>query len=145
MRALFRGAKSPSSWQRLSRHLYLARVPILPSAITLFIRLIFGCFISHKTQVGEGLILGYGGLAIVIHQDATIGDHCHIDQCVTIGGAHSRPGVPKIGDRVYIGAGAKIIGEINVGDDAVIGANAVVLSDVPSGSVAVGVPARMIK
>jgi serine O-acetyltransferase len=54
------------------------------------------------------------------------------------------PGSPKIGNRVDIGAGAKLLGPIVVGDDAVIGANAVVLCDVPPGSLAVGVPARIV-
>jgi serine O-acetyltransferase len=50
---------------------------------------------------------------------------------------------PTIGDRVYIGAGARILGPIRVGNDVSVGANAVVLEDVPDRSVAVGVPARI--
>lgn len=145
MRSSVRGLIRPASWQRLSRRLYLAGVPILPNAITLSIRLLFSCFLSHRTKVGDGLILGYGGLAIVIHKDAIIGDDCHIDQCVTIGGSGTREGVPRLGDRVYVGAGAKLLGAITIGDNAVIGANAVVLSNVPPGSVVVGVPARIVK
>ena len=53
-------------------------------------------------------------------------------------------GAPRIGNRVDIGAGAKILGDIVIGDDAVIGANAVVLKDVPPGTFAVGIPARII-
>ncbi|MGZ3442120.1 MAG: serine O-acetyltransferase, partial [Polyangia bacterium] len=52
---------------------------------------------------------------------------------------------PRIGNDVYIGAGAKILGPVTIGDGAIIGANAVVLSDVPAGATAVGVPARIIK
>jgi serine O-acetyltransferase len=54
------------------------------------------------------------------------------------------PGGPTLGDRVYVFAGAKIIGAVTVGDDAIIGANSVVLCDVPAGATAVGVPARII-
>ena len=54
-------------------------------------------------------------------------------------------GAPRIGNRVDIGAGAKILGDISIGDDAVIGANAVVLKNVPPGAFAVGVPARVIQ
>jgi len=50
---------------------------------------------------------------------------------------------PTLGDRVVVGAGAKVLGAVWVGDDAQIGANAVVVKDVPEGSVAVGVPARV--
>lgn len=90
-------------------------------------------------------MLGYGGLGVVIHKDAIIGNDCHIDQGVTIGGTGTKLGVPRLGDRVYIGAGAKILGDISVGDGATIGANAVVLTDVPPNGVAVGVPARLVK
>jgi serine O-acetyltransferase len=55
------------------------------------------------------------------------------------------PGAPEIGNRVDIGAGAKILGAIVIGDDVAIGANAVVLENVPSNSIAVGVPARIIR
>jgi serine O-acetyltransferase len=53
-------------------------------------------------------------------------------------------GSPRIGNRVDIGAGAKILGPITIGDDATIGANAVVLQDVPPNSIAIGIPARTI-
>jgi serine O-acetyltransferase len=54
------------------------------------------------------------------------------------------PGSPQLGDRVDIGAGAKLLGPITIGNDAAIGANAVVLTDVPPGAIAVGIPARII-
>jgi serine O-acetyltransferase len=52
--------------------------------------------------------------------------------------------VPLIGNDVYIGAGAKILGPVTIGDGAIIGANAVVIDDVPAGATAVGVPARIV-
>ena len=72
-----------------------------------------------------------------------IGDDVTVRQGVTIGNRHlERPlDVPRIGNRVNIGAGAKILGAVMIGDDVSIGANAVVLKDVPSNSTAVGVPA----
>ena len=54
-------------------------------------------------------------------------------------------GAPRIGNRVDIGAGAKVLGPVRIGDGAVIGANAVVLDDVPAGAVAVGIPARIVR
>jgi len=53
-------------------------------------------------------------------------------------------GVPRLGNDVYVGCGAKILGPVTIGDGAMIGANAVVLKDVPAGATAVGIPARII-
>lgn len=85
----------------------------------------------------------FGG--IVISGDTVFGDDCVIRNGVTIGLRYtSYRGSPVLGNRVDVGAGAKILGPIRVGDDVSIGANAVVLIDVPSNSVAVGVPARVL-
>lgn len=83
---------------------------------------------------------------IVIANCAVIGKNVSIYQGVTIGRkfAGSRAGVPTIGNRVVIFAGAKIVGDITIGDNAVIGANAVVVEDVPANSVVVGVPAKVV-
>jgi serine O-acetyltransferase len=85
----------------------------------------------------------FGG--IVVGGSVVFGDDCVIRNGVTIG--QLRPGkraAPILGNRVDIGAGAKILGAIRIGDDVVIGANAVVLQDVPANSAAVGVPARIL-
>ena len=85
----------------------------------------------------------FGG--IVISGDAVFGDDCVIRNGVTVGLRYAgQRGAPTVGNRVDIGAGAKILGPIQIGDDVLIGANAVVLIDVPSGSIAVGVPARVL-
>jgi len=84
----------------------------------------------------------FGG--IVISGDTVFGDDCVIRNGVTVGLRHTgHRGSPVIGDRVDIGAGAKVLGSIVIGDDVAIGANAVVITDVPSNSIAVGVPARI--
>jgi serine O-acetyltransferase len=86
----------------------------------------------------------FGG--IVISGDAVFGDDCVIRNGVTVGLKHTGTrGAPILGNRVDIGAGAKVLGAIRIGDDVQIGANAVVLTDVPSNCIAVGVPARVIQ
>lgn len=105
----------------------------------------FGITLPVEVQVGPGFYIGHFG-GIVIHQDVSIGCDCNISQGVTIG-LSSRGkyfGVPTLGDRVYVGPGAKIFGRILIGDDAAIGANAVVTRDVPEGATVVGAPARVI-
>jgi serine O-acetyltransferase len=70
------------------------------------------------------------------------GSGVHIEHQVTIGA--ERRCTPVLGNDVFIGAGAKIIGEVTIGDGSRVGANAVVLQDVPSHHTAVGIPARTI-
>lgn len=81
---------------------------------------------------------------VVIHQDVSIGPGCMIMQQVTLGQLATGGG-PIVGSGVYIGAGAKVLGEIHIADNARIGANSVVLCDVPPNSTAVGAPARIIQ
>lgn len=107
--------------------------------------IICGVEIGVSAKVGRRLIIEHSG-GIVIHGCAQLGDDCIVRQCVTIGNRRQDDplGAPSIGDRVSIGAGAKLLGRIRIGNDAEIGANAVVLDNVPDGALAVGVPARII-
>jgi serine O-acetyltransferase len=85
----------------------------------------------------------FGG--IIVSGDAVFGDDVVIRNGVTVGLRRTGvPGAPVIGNRVDIGAGAKILGAITLGDDVAVGANAVVLESVPANHIAVGVPARLI-
>lgn len=110
------------------------------------IEIFCGISIGVTAKIGRRLTIEHHG-CIVIHGATEIGDDCLIRHGVTTGniGASDPQGVPKIGNRVEIGAGAKLIGRITVGDNVVIGANAVVTCDLPDGAVAVGVPAKIIK
>lgn len=102
-----------------------------------------GINIPGPTQIGPGLLIGHAG-GIVVNAAVTIGANCNISHNVTIGVSRGRnAGTPTIGDRVYIGPGAVIIGDITIGHDAAIGANAVVARDVPAGHTAVGNPATV--
>jgi serine O-acetyltransferase len=99
-----------------------------------------GISIPYTTSIGTGFNIGYLG-GIGVSSGARVGRNCNISQSVTIGATNrgDRAGAPTIGDRVYIGPGAKVLGGIRVGHDVAIGANAVVIRDVPDHSVVVGV------
>jgi len=99
--------------------------------------------IDPRATLGRNLKLPHPN-GVVIHEDAVVGDDCMIMQQVTIGMIGDGE-VPRIGNNVYIGAGAKIIGKVQVEDNARIGANAVVTGDVPAFCTAVGIPARLIE
>jgi serine O-acetyltransferase len=111
-----------------------------------FVEILCGVSIGATASIGRRLSIEHHG-GIVIHGAAVIGDDCMVRHGVTIGNAgRADPlGAPTIGDRVEIGAGAKILGRVTIGDDVIIGANAVVVRDVPSGAVVGGVPARIIR
>ncbi len=123
-------------------------VRLLLPILTLFQKLIeisTGIDIPFNAQIGKGLYIGHFG-QIILSSRTVMGEFCNLSQGVTIGEA-GRGGeryVPVIGDRVYIGPGAKIFGKVNIGSDVAIGANAVVTKDLPDNAVAVGIPARII-
>ena len=100
-------------------------------------------------RFGEPIDLGPGffartGFGSIIGAQK-IGENCWVNPGIAIGYRDDKGGLPVIGNNVYIGAGAKILGPITIGDNVVIGANAVVSKDVPSDCTVAGVPARIIK
>ncbi len=110
-----------------------------------FVEMTTGISISFETCIGPGFYIGHFG-NIVVYKDVIIGKNCNIAQGVTIGVLGvGKKGSPKLGDNVYIGAGAKVLGDIRVGNNVRIGANAVVLHDVPDNATVVGIPAKVIK
>jgi serine O-acetyltransferase len=105
----------------------------------------FGIGISPKVKIGPGLYIGHFG-GIIINSQAVIGKNCNISHGVTIGMANrgTKRGVASIGDNVYIGPGAKIVGAVKIGNNVAIGANCVVTKDMPDNAVVVGVPGKII-
>lgn len=140
-----RWLKDPVAWYRASRWLYLRGWTRVSWLVDLAVRQWFGCFVPGSASLGAGVVLGYGGLGVVIHKDAVVGDDVLISPGVLIGGNGVEIGVPAIGAKCKIGAGAKVLGPVRLGPGAIIGANAVVVTDIPDGCVAVGVPARTVK
>jgi serine O-acetyltransferase len=105
----------------------------------------FGISIPPTTKIGPGFLIGHFG-AIVVNSDVTIGRNCNISQCVTLGKASrgKNKGAPVLGDNVYLGPGAKIVGAVRIGNNVAVGANCVVTKDVPDDAVVVGVPGKVI-
>jgi serine O-acetyltransferase len=101
-----------------------------------------GCTIGRRAQFGPGFVVIHSH-GIVINTAVVGGSDIRLEHQVTIGAEHRK--TPILGDDVFIGAGARILGDVRIGSHVQIGANAVVLDDVPDNSTAVGVPARVIE
>lgn len=107
-------------------------------------RALTGVEIHPGARLGRRFFIDHG-MGVVIGETSEVGDDVMIYHGVTLGGrsmARTKRH-PSVGDRVVVGAGARLLGPVVVGDDAKIGANAVVVEDVPAGSVVVGVPGRV--
>ncbi|QLG87794.1 serine acetyltransferase [Chitinibacter bivalviorum] len=113
--------------------------------LKIFSQILTGIDLPCETTVGRRLRIDHFG-GVIISGDTIIGDDVILRHGVTLGLKHEgERGAPRLGDRVEVGAGAKILGQIHIGAGAKIGANAVVLSDVPAGAIAVGIPAKIIQ
>ncbi|MET3034920.1 serine acetyltransferase [Chryseobacterium sp. NRRL B-14859] len=101
----------------------------------------YGFQIYPETEIGEGFYLGHWG-ALVINPKSKIGKNCNIAQGVTIGQQNrgKNEGFPVIGDEVWIGPNAVIVGSINIGNNVLIAPNAYVNFDVPADSLVMGNP-----
>ncbi len=128
-------------WYRLmqwSRRRHLAPLEMLFNKLN---ATLCNCVIGRGAEFGPEFVLIHS-TGVVINGAVRGGSGILIEHQVTIGA--ERRATPTLGDGVFIGAGAKIIGAVTIGDGARIGANAVVLDDVPAHATAVGVPARIV-
>jgi serine O-acetyltransferase len=124
-----------SSW--CSRH----RVRLLPSILERLNLVMFGIEIGPSIPIGPGLYIAHPVGTVITAE--RIGANASFIHAATVG-MRTAWEFPVIGDGVFIGAGARVLGGIRLGDDCTIGANAVVIMDVPAGATAVGVPARIL-
>lgn len=118
------------------------------AALTLWhkaVEIIAGIDLPCTATIGPGLQIPHAG-GIVLHARAVVGSDCTLSQGVTIGisGRGKNRGVPTVGDRVYIGVNAVVVGKIAVGDESVVGANSLVNRDVPPRCTVLGVPAKVV-
>lgn len=128
---------------RVAHRWWLAPGLKLPARLlSQFVRALTGVEIHPGAVIGRRVVIDHG-MGVVIGETAVVGDDVLIYHGVTLGGKNRGRGPrhPRIGARVVIGAGAKVLGDITIGPDSIIGANAVVVHDAPAGSVLMGVPA----
>jgi serine O-acetyltransferase len=133
-------------WAHRVSHWLWARGALLPArALSQATRAATGIEIHPAARLGDGVFIDHG-MGVVIGETARVGDDVTIYHGVTLGGTSLDSGDrhPTIGDRVTIGAGAKVLGNLSVGHDSRIGANAVLVRTVPENSVVVGVPGQVI-
>jgi serine O-acetyltransferase len=117
------------------------RILGIPSLIQRLLAFFYGLEIAVSQDIGGGLYIAHPYGMVVMPE--RIGKNCSIVHNVTIG-LRNENAFPSIGDDVFIGAGARVLGGILVGDGAKIGANAVVIDNVPAGATVVGIPARVV-
>ncbi len=129
------------AWMRFGGWLRTRRVRGGPSWVQRRILRLYGLEVQPGAQIGGGCYIAHPSGCVIRPQ--RIGDDATIIAAVTIG-LNKEPIWPTIGDRVFLGAGCRVLGDITLGDDVRVGANAVVLTDVPDDTTMVGIPARPV-
>ena len=131
---------------RIANKLKKWKIPFIPRLISQIARFFTGVEIHPGATIGEKFFIDHG-MGVVIGETTIIGDNVLVYQGVTLGGTGKDQGKrhPTIGDRVTIGAGAKVLGNITIGSDSNIGAGSVVIDDVPEHSTVVGIPGRITR
>ncbi len=130
---------------RVSNFLYKHKFFFMARLISQTSRFFTGIEIHPGATIGHALFIDHG-MGVVVGETTIIGDYVTIYQGATLGGTGKDTGKrhPTIGDRVVIGAGAKILGPIHIAAGSKVGAGSVVLKDTKTESTAVGIPARVI-
>jgi serine O-acetyltransferase len=153
LRLLFKGLAHLGFWAvlnyRIGKYLRTKTKNKLIWGITginkIFIEIITGISLPYSCEIGPGILIGHFS-NIMVAGNVKIGTNCTLHQGVTIGlaGRENYKGVPKLGDNVFIGAGAVVLGKISIGNNVAIGANAVVAENVENSAVLVGQKAKVI-
>lgn len=141
LKTLFMNGTSAMVLYRISAALQKWHLGIIGQIVTKFNYHWNSIVIGQGAKFGNGFAILHS-LGVVINGATVAGENIYIESCVTIGSDKNK--VPILGNNIYIGTGAKILGGIKIGDNVKIGANAVVIKDIPSNCTAVGVPAKII-
>lgn len=122
---------------------WLVKYKLAPLAlISLWLnRVVNGCVIGARAKFDQGFVIMHP-VGVVINSKVSGGKNIVVESGVVIGDEKGK--APSLGDNIFIGAGAKIIGGITIGNNVKIGANAVVIKDVPANVTVVGIPAKIV-
>ena len=131
---------------RFAHQLYRWHVPLIPRVISQVSRFLTGIEIHPGATIGRRFFIDHG-MGVVIGETTEIGDDVLLYQGVTLGGTGNESGKrhPTLGNRVVVGTGAKILGNIRIGDHVRVGAGSVVVHAVPDYSTVVGIPGRVVR
>lgn len=131
---------------RAAHRLYQWHVPVAPRALSQLSRFFTEIEIHPGATIGRRFFIDHGS-GVVIGETSEIGDDVLMYQGVTLGGTGAEKGKrhPTIGNRVVIGTGAKVLGNIRIGDNVKIGAGSVVVHPAPDNSTVVGIPGRVVR
>lgn len=133
-------------FHRVAHWFYRHRCFVLARFISHCARFLTAIEIHPGAKIGNRLFIDHG-TGVVIGETAEVGDDVLLYQGVTLGGTGNVRGKrhPTLGNRVVVGTGAAVLGDITLGDDVKVGAGSVVVHSVPGGSTVVGIPARVVK
>jgi serine O-acetyltransferase len=134
------------NWLYTTNHFVLARIPlkVIYFFAYKFSEVVMEMCLDAQATIGGGLYIAHIG-GVHINPQAIVGSNCDIAHRVTIGAsAMGRQGSPIIGNNVYIGTGATLVGKIKIGNGAKIAANTLVITNIPDGATVMGVPGRVI-
>ncbi len=131
---------------RIAHWFWRHNLKLLARVISQVTRSITGIEIHPGAKIGKRFFIDHG-MGVVIGETAEVGNDVTLYHGVTLGGVSLEKGKrhPTLGDRVVVGAGAKVLGAITIGNCSRIGANAVVVKPVPENAVVVGVPGQIVQ
>jgi len=146
LKVFFNDGTSSVILYRIAEFFRFIRIPFLGYVFIELNKLLYGCVIGRHAEFDEGFVLMHP-VGVVINSKVKGGKYIVLESGVVIGAADNGlpVKVPTLGDNIFIGSGAKILGDIKIGNNVKVGANAVVIKDVPDNSTVVGIPARVVR
>lgn len=131
---------------RITHFVWKLKIPLIPRIISQFTRFMTGVEVHPGASIGRGFFIDHG-MGVVIGETTQIGNNCVLFHNVTLGGTgkHKKKRHPTLGNNVFVGTGATILGPVNVGNNVRIGANTfIIMHDVPDNATVVGSPGKIV-